>query len=95
MTATRAITLVTEVCGDAHVAEAVTASREESVLDDLHANRAQEILVGLRHERLRRRGVGGGGGIGGGGGFGVIGFYGGDERPRGELLHGLDWIGLS
>lgn len=88
MTATRAITLVAEVSDDAHVAEAVTASCEEGVLDDLHANRAQEILVRLRHERLSRARVAGAGGDSGGirgggcGGLGEVGFDGGDERPR-------------
>lgn len=86
MTAARAITLVAEVSNDAHIAEAVAARSEESVLDDLHANRAQEILVGLRHETL------GGGSIAGGGELGEVGFDGGDERPRGELVHGRGMI---
>ena len=55
MAAARAIALVAEVSDDAHVAETVPARREERVLDDLHAYRAQKFLVQLRRRRLRCR----------------------------------------
>lgn len=38
--ATRTIALVAEVSDNAHVTKAMPTSREESVLYDLHANRA-------------------------------------------------------
>lgn len=81
--AARAIALVAEVRDDAHVAEAVAARGEERVLDDLHANRTEEVLVRLRRGG-RERAAGGSGG----GAFGRFRFDdGGDERPRGELFH--------
>lgn len=87
--AARAIALVAEVRDDAHVAEAVAARGEERVLDDLHANRAEEVLVRLRRGGRERAAGGRGGGVGGdGGAFGRFRFDdGGDERPRGELFH--------
>jgi len=76
--AARAIALVAEVRDDAHVAEAVAARGEERVLDDLHANRTEEVLVRLRRGG-RERAAGGSGG----GAFGRFRFDdGGDERPR-------------
>ena len=45
MATARAIVLVTEVSGDAHVTKAVTTSCEEGIFYNLHANRAEEILV--------------------------------------------------
>lgn len=82
--AARAITLVAEVRDDAHVAEAVAARGEERVLDDLHANRTEEVLVRLRRGGRERAAGGRGGGVGGdGGAFGRFRFDdGGDERPR-------------
>lgn len=54
-----AVALVAEVRDDAHVAEAVAAGGEEGVLDDGHADRAEEVPVGgalpLRVRPLRRR----------------------------------------
>ena len=47
MSTTRAIARVVKVRDDAHAAEAVAARREERVLDDLHANRARQVLVNL------------------------------------------------
>ena len=58
ISATRTIALVVEVGDDAHVAEAVAAGRQEGVLDDPHADGAEQILValGLRLGlRLHRR----------------------------------------
>lgn len=56
--ATRTIILILQMRHDTHVAETVAARREEGVLDDLHAYRAQNVF--LRIERppivLRRRG---------------------------------------
>lgn len=43
--AARAVALVAEVRDDAHVAEAVAAGGEEGVLDDAHADRAQQVPV--------------------------------------------------
>lgn len=82
--AARAIALVAEVRDDAHVAEAVAARGEERVLDDLHANRTEEVLVRLRRGGRERAAGGRGGGVGGdGGAFGRFRFDdGGDERPR-------------
>lgn len=40
-----AIALVVEVGDDAHVAEAVATGGEEGVLNQAHADRAQQILV--------------------------------------------------
>lgn len=45
MATARAIVLVTEVSGDAHVAKAVTTYCEEGIFYNLHANRAEEILL--------------------------------------------------
>lgn len=76
----RAIALVPEVSDDAHVAEAMAAGGEERVLDDLHANRAQEVLIRLRH-RDRKRSVSGddsGGGFCDGERFRWLGSHGGD-----------------
>lgn len=72
MTAAGAIILVPEVRDDAHVAEAVSAGGQERVLDDLHADWAEEVLIELRagggrgdgEDRCVRSG-GGGGGAGG------------------------------
>lgn len=41
-----AVALVAEMRDDAHVAEAVAAGGEEGVLDDRHADRAEEVPVG-------------------------------------------------
>lgn len=63
MAAAGAVALVAEVRDDAHVAEAVPAGGEEGVLDDGHADRAEEVPVGgplplLRLSlRGRRRGA--------------------------------------
>lgn len=94
MAAARAIALVAKVSDDAHVAEAVAASREERVLDDLHANRTQKVLVRLRRRRRERvaGGCGGGAGVGGHGGLGRFRLDGGDERPRGELFHEVSYF---
>jgi len=68
--AARAIVLVAEVSDDAHVTEAVAARGEERVLDDLHANRTEKVLIRLRRGgRERLTGCGGGSScVGGGGG---------------------------
>jgi hypothetical protein len=54
-----AVALVAEVRDDAHVAEAVAAGGEEGVLDDGHADRAEEVPIGgalfLRRSLRRRR----------------------------------------
>jgi hypothetical protein len=57
VSAAGAVALVVEVRDDAHVAEAVAAGGEEGVLDDRHADRAEEVPVGgpLRVRRLLRR----------------------------------------
>lgn len=48
--AARAVALVAEVRDDAHVAEAVAAGGEEGVLDDAHADRAQQVPeIGRAH----------------------------------------------
>lgn len=53
--AARAVALVAEVRDDAHVAEAVAAGGEEGVLDDAHADRAQQVPVWRARLRLRHR----------------------------------------
>lgn len=56
-----AIALVLEVSDDTHVAETMTTRSEERILNDLHANRAEDVLIRvLLHLRARRRGRGGG-----------------------------------
>lgn len=52
MRATRTIAFVVEVSDNAHVTKAMTTSREESVLDDLHANWAQHVLIRIFHDRI-------------------------------------------
>lgn len=59
MPAAGAVALVAEMRDDAHVAEAVAACGEEGVLDDGHADRAEEVPIGgalpLLRRPLRRR----------------------------------------
>lgn len=43
--AARAITLVLQMSDDAHVAEAMTAGRQEGILDDAHTDRAKKVLI--------------------------------------------------
>lgn len=45
MTTARTIAFVTEMSDDTHVAEAMTTGCEKRVFDDLHANRAEEVLI--------------------------------------------------
>lgn len=54
MGAGRAIGLVAEVSGDAHVTEAVTARRQKRVLHRLHANRTQKVSFHLRRRHRQR-----------------------------------------
>lgn len=56
MRAAGAITLVLKMSDDTHVAKAMAAGSEEGVLDDLHANRAEDVLIRVvLHLRVRRR----------------------------------------
>lgn len=63
MTAAGAIALIPEVSDDAHVAETMTARGEEGDVDDLHAYRAEEVLIQLGSTRSHF-GDGRGGGVG-------------------------------
>lgn len=47
LSAARAIALVAEMSDDAHIAETVAAGSEEGIPNDLHANRAEEVLIQL------------------------------------------------
>lgn len=60
MRATRTITLILQMRHNTHIAKTMAARREEGILDNLHAYRAQNILIQILRPALllrrRRRG---------------------------------------